>query len=293
MHGKVKVGSDHDSERGREQLINAHERAEVVSKHARVTAVGRGDESSEWALLRPAALWQDRVSATLVALGEPAGAEVVLNDQPIGIAPLATLLPAGKHRLQVRVQGRSVLDRELISEAGQTAVIRYDATTAVTEAAVAPKGAETKIPSVRQRRAAARTAPTPAAEPEVSAADMLREAHRLMRAQSFEAAAKQYDALRISYPESPEANTVLVSLAELQLDRLRRPALALDNLDRYLANGSGGLGEEARQVRIRALRALGEREREADAIEEFLGMHPRSFRASALQRRLAELQAER
>jgi hypothetical protein len=293
MHGKVNVGSDHDSEHTREQLISAHERAEVVSKRARVTAVGRGDESSEWALLRPAALWQDRVSATLVALGEPAGAQVVLDDQLIGIAPLATLLPAGKHRLQVRVQGRSVLDRELISEAGQTAVIRYDAPAVVAqaEAAVAPAQAEPKTASARQRRALARTASAP--EPEVSAADMLREAHRLMRAQSFDAAAKQYDALRISYPESPEANTVLVSLAELQLDRLRRPALALDNLDRYLANGSGGLGEEARQVRIRALRALGEREREEDAIEEFLGMHPRSFRAPVLQRRLAELQAAR
>jgi hypothetical protein len=287
MHGKVKVGRDG----GSEQLIGAHERADVISEHASVTAVGRGDESSEWALLKPAALWQNRVSATLVLHGEPAGAEVVLDDQLIGIAPLATLLPAGKHHLQVRVQGVSVLERELLSEAGQTAVIRYDAATLPSEApAAAPEA--TLEPPRRARRSAARN--SEAREPEVAAADMLREAHRLMRAQSFDAAAKQYDALRTAYPESPEANTVLVSLAELQLDRLRRPALALDNLERYLENGSGGgLGEEARQVRIRALRALGQREQEADAIEEFLRLHPRGFRAPALQRRLAELQAAR
>ncbi|HMI91419.1 MAG TPA: PEGA domain-containing protein [Polyangiales bacterium] len=289
MHGKVRVGRDGANE----QLIGAHERAEVESMRASVTAVGRGDESSEWALLRPAALWQDRVSATLVLHGEPVGAEVVLDDQPIGIAPLATLVPAGKHRLQVRVQGRSVLDRELLSEAGQTAVISYDAAALAHEApAAAPQAA--LEPALRRghprSRAAARSAEANQPEP---AADMLREAHRLMRAQSFDQAAKQYDALRTAYPESPEATTVLVSLAELQLDRLRRPALALDNLERYLADGSGGLGEEARQVRIRALRALGEREREGIAIEEFLRLHPRSFKAPALQRRLAELQAAR
>jgi len=292
MHGKVKVGRDGNNE----QLIGAHERAEVVSKHASVTAVGRGDESSEWALLRPAALWQDRVSATLVLHGEPAGAEVVLDDQTIGIAPLATLLPAGKHRVQVRVRGRSVLDQELLSEAGQTAVISFDAASVPVESATAAPEAAFEPARTRDRarsrsRAAARGAE--AHQSEIAVADMLREAHRLMRAQSFNEAAKQYDALRTAYPQSPEANTVLVSLAELQLDRLRRPALALDNLERYLAEGSGGLDEEARQVRIRALRALGEREGEAEAIEEFLRLHPRGFRAAALQRRLAELQAAR
>jgi hypothetical protein len=83
----------------------------------------------------------------------------------------------------------------------------------------------------------------------------------------------------------------LVSLAEVQLDRLGQPRQALDNLERYLGGGSGALVEEARRVRIRALRALGDREREKSAIDEFLHAHPRSFQAAALQRRLADLNA--
>ena len=45
-------------------------------------------------------------------------------------------------------------------------------------------------------------------------------------------------------------------------------------------------------MRIRALRALGDRAAEADAIEEFLAAHPKSFQAPALRQRLGELQAQ-
>ena len=54
---------------------------------------------------------------------------------------------------------------------------------------------------------------------------MLAEAHKQMRASRFEQAAAQYQALRQAYPDSPEARTVLVSLAELQVDRLGSPEL--------------------------------------------------------------------
>lgn len=293
MHGKVRVGQGSHEPAAGGKLVAAHERADVAAEaraaEAKVAAVGRGEESSEWALLRPTALWQNRVSSMLVLQGEPAGAEVVLDEQTIGIAPLSTLLPAGSHRLEVRVNGQTLLRRDLRAEAGQTAVVRYEPLALPSEVPALEPEARAQP---QRRRSAARVQEAPA-EQALAPADMLREAHRLMRAQSFEAAARQYDALRVAYPESPEAKTVLVSLAELQLNRLGRPALALDNLDRFLSGGPGGLGEEARQVRIRALRALGEPEREEQAIEEFLRLHPRGFRAAALQRRLAELQASR
>jgi predicted Zn-dependent protease len=120
---------------------------------------------------------------------------------------------------------------------------------------------------------------------------MLTEARRLMRRNRFAEAAERYEALRAAYPDSPEAQAVLVSLAELQLDQLAQPGEALRNLNLYLRQGGGTLAEEARQARIRALRQLGRRAGEAEAIAEFLYEHPRSFEAAALRARLAELEA--
>lgn len=285
LHGKVRVGHD----LGREQLVGAHQRADVVGTNASLVQVGRSEESSEWALLQPASLWHNPVASTLVLHGEPAAADVLLDDRLIGRSPLSTLIPAGNHRLQVRAPGRISLERELASEVGKLSTVTYDLAALQVEEH-APSAARAK--RARGRRVARATEEAAATSAD-SAAEMLREAHRLMRADSFEAAAKQYEALRAQHPESPEANTVLVSLAELQLDRLGRPGAALDNLERYLSGRSLGLAEEARQVRIRALRALGEREGEIEAIQEFLRLHSRSFRAAALQRRLSELQGAR
>lgn len=285
MNGKVRVGTDS----AHEQLVAAHQRSDVHGNQALIAAVGRSEESSEWALLRPAALWHNLVSSTLVVHGEPASAEVVLDDQAIGVAPLATLIPAGGHRLQVRAQGRVLLSRELTSEVGQIATVEYAPAASNSEPALEREPAgKTHARSVR--RSAGRHE-EPAQVEQTSAAEMLREAHRLMRNRSFDDAARQYESLRATYPEAPEASAVLVSLAELQLDRLGRPALALAGVNEYLAGRSTALAEEAEQVRIRALRALGEPEREAAAIEDFVRVHPRSFRTPALQRRLAELQA--
>jgi hypothetical protein len=118
---------------------------------------------------------------------------------------------------------------------------------------------------------------------------MLSDARRLMRNAHFQAAASQYESLRAAYPHSAEAHTVLISLAELELDQLGRPERALVELERYLVVG-GPLSEEARHLRVRALRSLGQREGERRAIEAFLEQYPSSFRAAALQRRLAELE---
>lgn len=289
MNGKVRVGQAPEAmDSTHEQLVAAHQRSDVSGTQALITAVGRGEESSEWSLLRPAALWHNLVSSTLVVHGEPVTAEVVLDDQTIGVAPLATLIPAGGHRLQVRAQGRTLLSRELVSEVGMVSTIEYAPGMDASTIEHKPAG---KAPSRVAHRGTARRDQVDVEQ--TSAADMLREAHRLMRNKSFDLAAKQYEALRASYPDAPEASAALVTLAELQLDRLGRPALALAGLDEYLGGHSPALAEEARQVRIRALRALGEHEREASAIEDFLRLHPRSFRAPALQQRLGELQASR
>jgi len=275
MNGRVRVGTDG----GQENMVAAHQRSDVRGGSTTVSAMARSEESPEWALLGPADLWSDPVSASLVVQGPPQGVDVLLDGQRVGVAPLSTLVPAGTHSVALRLDGRVALTRELTMPAGQPTVVSFEA------ADLAPpvlEAAPAEAPSAPARRAAA-------VERAQSAEVMLFEARRLMRNARFEAAASQYEALRSAYPDSAEAHTVLVSLAELELDRLGRPERALLELERYLVAG-GSLSEEARHLRVRALRALGQRDGERRAIEEFLDQYPSSFRVASLQHRLQELE---
>jgi hypothetical protein len=295
LNGKVRVGSDG----GKEQIVAAHERAHVKRDQTEIHAISRSDESPEWALLRPAKLWMNPVSATLEVHGLPKGAEVALDDQVIGAAPLSSLVPAGAHRLDVLVAGRVAATRELVLEVGQLTSLSFEGqvldSQAAPEVSVPEPQPVTRAPGTG-RRSAQKSLPEPAAMPEAPAVpaafELLSQARRLMHAEHFAEAAAQYQALRQTYPESPEARAVLVSLAEVQLDKLGQPHEALDNLEHYLSGGNGALIEEARRVRIRALQMLGEHQREKIAIAEFLRAHPKSFQAAALLQRLTELSAQ-
>jgi hypothetical protein len=294
LNGKVRVGSDG----GSEQMVAAHERSHVKNGQSKVSAISRSDESPDWALLRPAKLWSNPVSSTLEVRGLPAGAEISLDDQVIGGAPLSSLVPAGMHKLDVLWEGRVVATRDFVSEVGQLTAISFEGQALDARPAdgatpaLEPETPQTKMapPSARRSLEIKPEAQPASAAP--TASDMLAQARQLMRAERFDEAAAQYQALRLAYPTSLEARTVLVSLAELQLDRLGQPQDALVSLERYLSGGSGSLVEEARRVRIRGLRALGDREHETAAIEEFLRAHPKSFQAAALRNRLTELKTQ-
>jgi hypothetical protein len=288
LNGKVRVGSDGNNER----LVTEHQRAEVRGMRAQVAPISRSDESPEWALLGPAKLWSNPVSATLELRGVPAGSDVLLDGQAIGLAPLSSLIPAGMHRVQIRIDGRIAASREFVSEVGQLTAISFEGqlSSADGPAPLVPATTRRAFERTERPRGEPIALPEPTADTVPAAAEMLADARRLIRSGQFGDAASRYEALREAYPHSPEAHTVLVSLAQLQLDRLHRPAAALDTLELYLREGRGSLLEEARQVRIRALRALGRHGVEAEAIAEFLQAHPRSFEAAALRQRAEELE---
>lgn len=289
LQGKVRVGSD----RRHEQIVTAHQRARVNGGASTLSGVSRSDESPEWALLGPAKLWTDPVSATLELRGLPPSAAIWLDGQSIGPAPLSTLIPAGSHRLQALDGAKTIGTREFVAEVGQLTVLSFDAP--MPERAPTPTLAPQAAHATRVNAAVPLVdAPTPApASVSVSATTMLGEARRLMRAGQFRETAAQYEALRVAYPASPEAQAVLVSLAELQIDRFEQPSAALLNVARYLSGENTALAEEALKVRIRALRMLGDRAQEAEAIDEFLSAHPRSFQSAGLARRLAEIRTTR
>ena len=96
-----------------------------------------------------------------------------------------------------------------------------------------------------------------------------------------------YEQLRVAYPASAEARTVLVTMGKLELD-LGRPERALSRFDAYLRDG-GALAPEALAGKARALRALGRSREERRVIEQYLAAHPDGFQAPLFVKRLREL----
>jgi hypothetical protein len=287
LHGKVRVGKSGDGE----QLVVAHQQARMRARETEVTALTRSDEASRWALLQPTSLWSDPVAATLEVRGSgDATAEALLDGEVIGIAPLSTLVPIGRHRLVVRIDGRVALERELVAVAGERIDVQVPAPPHPDTTEPDATEPDTTSTAGRSTRTVSETptALTPN-KPASSPAAMLAQARRLIRKGRYAEAARQYDSIRKTFPHSPEAKTVLVPLAQLELERIGRPERALTHAERYLQSG-GVLAQEARIARIRALRALGQASQEAKAIEEFLRRHPDSLRTRRLEQRLESLQ---
>lgn len=131
-------------------------------------------------------------------------------------------------------------------------------------------------------------APPKTIEPPASAAEFLALARQALREKRWADAAASYRSIVGSFPSSPEAHTVLVPLANLEVDRLGQSAAGLKHLDAYLSMG-GPLLVEARLARIRAFRSLGRTADEASAIDEFLAAHPKSLEAESLKQRRESL----
>ncbi|MEM6990420.1 MAG: tetratricopeptide repeat protein [Myxococcota bacterium] len=128
---------------------------------------------------------------------------------------------------------------------------------------------------------AAPTTPPPAPRrkaPLQSASEMLAAARSLANGGKLSKALDAYTALRRTYPKSPDAHAANVSVGLLQLRRGRaRPALRA--FDRYLKR-PGGMAEEARWGRVRALHALGRTAARDQAIGVLLRQHAGSVYAT-------------
>jgi hypothetical protein len=299
LNGKVRVGRQGDT-----RIVAAHERAVMLSERTDLTSVSRIEEAPSWALLGPTILWHDPVSATLDVHGEPAQAQASLDDQPIGVAPLSSLIPVGSHHLVVRDGERVLVEREFHVTAGETVEVSYvPAPSAVPAALAIVTKAEERAPKLEARSAeqnakllgAAELVPPMPEDPRLapgpqSAAQWLTQARKQMREGRFADAAASYLAIMQAFPNSETAHTVLVSLGQLQLVQLKDPQQAVASLDAYLEHG-GALAEEARVARIHALAQLRRVGDEASAIDDFLAKHPHSLDVPELRARLASLRA--
>jgi tetratricopeptide (TPR) repeat protein len=120
--------------------------------------------------------------------------------------------------------------------------------------------------------------------------ELLDEARECRKLKDWACAARAYRLIRQEYPSQPDGVTVLVPLAEIELDHLGEPKNALDHFELYLEESPGGsLSEMALYGKTRALGSLGLHEREAEALRAFLELHPSSVYAPKASERLENL----
>ena len=244
---------------------------EAVSAHSRLRlermpfvaergAIGRGEEAKLLALGAQRELWASSNVGVLEVQGREPGLQVAIDQQAPLSLPLSAFVPAGKRRI---------------------AVLRGDSEVVSFVDVVAGEARQIVVPESVAREASEPTSATP------NAAALLGAARRELSAGNSEAALSLYQRLRSSYPASPEAKTVLVTMGKLELDR-KQAGRALGHFDAYLAGG-GPLAQEALAGKVHALRALGRNADERRAIERYLERHPGGFEAPAFRKRLESL----
>lgn len=134
------------------------------------------------------------------------------------------------------------------------------------------------------------TAPSDAS---LTATDLLRAARDCRKQRNWTCATRTYEKVTRLYPGSPEAATVLLPLAELELDQMNNPARALRHYTRYSdINPSGPLAEEALYGTCKALKALNQKERELNKLKEFLSRYPQSVYVPHAKSRIEVLSDE-
>jgi hypothetical protein len=223
-------------------------------------------------------------AAALIVTSQPSGALISVDGKVIGPAPLQLRLGAGAHQIELELEGYVAAGEDLDLPAGER-------TTRVVELSPLPQPepAQDEGPVVEEDPPPVSNQPRKRRTPSASPSEMLARARDLLSDGDANGAVRAYRALRRAHPKSSQAHTSLVSLGDLYLTRLKRPRDALRSFDQYLSHGGGPLAREARNGRVRAHRALGDRAGERKAIDSYLAKHPKGGRSNLLRKRLTEL----
>jgi hypothetical protein len=257
---------------GREVLLQAPAEASVgvdIEAKQMTSSVSSADEE----LILLSRLGGSDANCRLDVSSVPPAARVSLDGTALGPAPIAALIAPGAVRLALETPGYAPLSERIILQ--KDALIRRDYELLALPAQTASLG----TPSHASAEAPVDT------PPRATPAELLTRARTARAAGHYLEAARLYRQLSQSYPRSDEARVALVSLGELSLSELSDPKAALHAFEGYLKQG-GGLTQEARYGKIRALGRLGRTDDERAAIERFLLDYPKSVQAASLRARL-------
>jgi TolA-binding protein len=126
----------------------------------------------------------------------------------------------------------------------------------------------------------------------LSISDLIRSARACRSNRDWVCAADAYENVIDLYPDRAEAATVLVPLAQIELERLKRPSRALLHYSSYYDSlPTGPLAQEALFGRCKALSSMGWTDKELESLEEFLDKYPKSVYAPNARTRLNQLKA--
>ncbi len=106
---------------------------------------------------------------------------------------------------------------------------------------------------------------------------------------NWQAAADTYLQLIDTYSTRPESRTAMVALANLYLEKQRKPQLALKWFDRYLQSGATTLQPEVYLGQADAFRMLARPEAEMEVLERVVGEFPQTLYAARANHRLRQL----
>ncbi len=240
-----------------------------------------------------------RVAGTVFAvLADETGAEVRVLRGAVEATDTAGSFTRRVERGRATALGGDALSRPLERGELSAARARLAALAALVpgvDAAIRPiekkdvdeGGAVKDRAEAREERPAAAAA---TASPSLPAGELQRLARDERLAGNWPAAAAAYRELIRTHPSSDEAGTALVSLGQIELEKLGRPGAARRSFERYLeSGGSGPLAPEALWGKARALEALEMSGREREALTEFVERFPGAIQARRARRRLEEL----
>ncbi|MCP4673924.1 MAG: tetratricopeptide repeat protein [Deltaproteobacteria bacterium] len=238
------------------------------------TAVHNIDEEQMKAAagqMRIVGLLDDSKGATLNVESSPSGALVLLDDIVVGRTPFHAVLRPGHRTLALELDGYDSI-RELIDLFGDTARSRAFL--------LSKSDKEQEKPPLEIHEASPLLPET-----------LLGAARKHRKAGRWQKAETAYKALIRNYPKRAEARSSLVSLGFIQLEHLKRPDKALRSYNLYLKRAPGGpLAQEAAFGRAMALKALGRRQAEIEALERFVEQYPNAAQSNRARKRLSMLE---
>ncbi|MBN2716838.1 MAG: FecR domain-containing protein [Deltaproteobacteria bacterium] len=107
---------------------------------------------------------------------------------------------------------------------------------------------------------------------------------------NWQAAVEGYHSLILQYEHDGKTQAAKVAMANLYLEKLHQPDVALKWYDAYLKSGSQSLAPEALQGKSRALRDLNQPSAERQILEEIVQKFPQTPYGMQAQQRLHQLQ---
>lgn len=277
LRGEVVVrGSD-----GGDLRIAAMQTLQIGTGEIRLLDEPRSEEL--WDEVIAMGMLNSNPGSRLTVRSAPDQARVSVDGTLAGRTPISLALRPGHHRLRVWHDEERLQVGALDLGEGESVVRTFD---------FSSRG-ETADGAVQEEDGGLASPPSPS-DPPQTARQLLDRAQRMRSERRIGQAAEAFRELLRRYPRSAEASTCAVSLANIELDHLRRPTESLRLYDRYLSNHRDGvLAQEALFGKARALRALGRRSAEVDVLRQFLQRFPQAFQSDDARERLNNIAGEK